>query len=64
MSDPRTRAIALARQVLRSNNLGIALVPSESTLLATEFLRALGMLPVSRVEILPVEIIPDRASRQ
>ena len=39
----KDRAIALARQVCRAENQGTTLVPSESLLLARQFLRALGI---------------------
>ena len=44
MSDV-SQAIEIARQVLRDGNLGIALVPSQSMILAREFLRLAGLLP-------------------
>jgi len=41
----KDQAIELARQILRDKELGIALVPSQSMILAREFLRAVGLLP-------------------
>ena len=45
VSDGPIQAIEIARQVLRDGNLGIALSPSQSMILAREFLRMAGLLP-------------------
>ena len=53
MPTDKDRAIELARQVYHAGNLGISLVPSQSMLIATEFLRALYLLPEQRTPLVP-----------
>ena len=53
MPTDKDRAIELARQVYGAKNLGLSLLPSQAMLIATEFLRALYLLPEQRTPLVP-----------